>query len=74
MPVDLTAVGKDYFDGLLALVPEDKRAEAQSLYSRSQDQWRSGLQELQGKDQTLEQWHAKLKACLLYTSPSPRDS
>lgn len=58
-------VGKQFLDDVLALIPEDKREEARSKYSRAQDSMQSTmaeqLAELEAKQARVEEWHGQLR-------------
>jgi hypothetical protein len=61
---DLLEIARQALDDLQALIPEDKRAEAQSKYSRAQDQMRSAMTDLTAEQeeakQQLEGWRTNL--------------
>lgn len=57
-------IGKQFLDDVLALIPEDKREEARSRYSRAQDQFQSTMTDatadLEQTRTKLEDWRRQL--------------
>ncbi len=57
-------IGKQFLDDVLALIPEDKREEARSKYSRAQDTFQSTMtaatSELEAQREGIETWRGNL--------------
>ncbi len=58
-------IGQQFLDSVLALIPEDKREEARSAYSRSQNEFQTAMNDelapLETQRQQVEAWHGQLR-------------